>query len=60
MKFGEHEQHGKDGKHQPDDLKRNFYSEHSIYESKHSIYHSKHQMTQNTIFMAYMVTVEKS
>ena len=42
-KLGEHEEqrergeHGKDGKHQPDDIKHSFYySKHSICDSKHS------------------------
>ena len=39
-KFGEHEEHGQDGKHQPGDLK------HSIYDSEHSIYDSKHTFCQ--------------
>ena len=39
-KFGEHEEHGQDGKHQPGDLK------HSIYDSEHSIYDSKHSFCQ--------------
>ena len=37
---GEHREHGKDGAHQPDDLK------HSLCDSKHSVCDSKHSFWQ--------------
>ena len=48
--------HGKEGKHQPDELK------HSIYDSKSCIRDSKHstRLLKTLFFIAFIATVEKS
>ena len=58
-KLGDHGEHGKDGKHQTDDLK------HSIYDSKHTFCDSKHSICQvddlkTHSFAAFTLTIEKN
>ena len=50
-KFGEHEKQGKDGKHQPDELKD------STYDSKHYI--CQQEGLKTLYLTAFMATVEK-